>query len=42
MKNEVISCLKTWLWRRKQGAGIHGEVLMGNEGSNGAASAHKS
>lgn len=42
VKNEVILGLQIWLWRRKQGAGVYGEVLMGNEGSNGGASAHRS
>lgn len=41
VENEIILCLKIWLWRREQGAGVCGEVLMGNEGGTGGASAHK-
>lgn len=29
MKNEVILCLKIWLWRRKQGAGMEARFEWG-------------
>lgn len=42
VKNEVIFCLKTWLWKRKQGAEVCGEALTGNGGGSGGASAPRS